>query len=81
LIILQNKINDYQLSFGQMEENLNKNRTQAILPFNPCRVILSTERKQAGGEYINASYMHVSIRRFLGFEMIYRTMFLGLSSG
>jgi protein tyrosine phosphatase len=62
LIILQNKINDYQLSFGQMEENLPKNRTQAILPFNPCRVLLSTERKQTGGEYINASYIHVRIK-------------------
>jgi receptor-type tyrosine-protein phosphatase gamma len=30
LIILQNKINDYQLSFGKMDENLGKNRTQAI---------------------------------------------------
>ncbi|CAF0768873.1 unnamed protein product, partial [Rotaria sordida] len=58
LVILQNKINDYQLSSGQMEENLSKNRTQAILPYNPCRIILSTDRKPAGGEYINASYMH-----------------------
>jgi protein tyrosine phosphatase len=61
LITLQNKINDYQLSFGQMEENIAKNRTQAILPFNSCRVILATDRKQAGGEYINASYIHVCI--------------------
>lgn len=59
LITSQNKTNDYQLSFGQMEENLGKNRTQAILPFNPCRVILSTERRQTGEEYINASYIHV----------------------
>ena len=64
LITSQNKINDYQLSFGQMEENLGKNRTQAILPFNPCRVILSTERKQAGEEYINASYIHVRTVEF-----------------
>ncbi|UJR31355.1 hypothetical protein I4U23_018851 [Adineta vaga] len=58
LILSQTKTNDYQQTVGQMEENLNKNRTQAILPFNPCRVLLSTERKQTGGEYINASYMH-----------------------
>ncbi|CAF1307408.1 unnamed protein product [Adineta steineri] len=59
LVVLQNKTNDYQLSFGQMEENLGKNRTQAIVPFNPCRVILAADRKQQpGGEYINASYMH-----------------------
>ncbi|CAF5205855.1 unnamed protein product, partial [Rotaria magnacalcarata] len=59
LVTLQNKVNDFQLSFGQMDENLSKNRTQAILPYNPCRVILSTERKQSDVEYINASYMHV----------------------
>ncbi|CAF3333766.1 unnamed protein product [Rotaria socialis] len=58
LVTLQNKVNDFQLSFGQMDENLSKNRTQAILPYNPCRVILSTERKQSDVEYINATYMH-----------------------
>ena len=62
LIIAPSKLNDMQLSFGQMEENVAKNRTQAIIPFNPCRVVLSTERKQTDDEYINASYIHVSVR-------------------
>ena len=60
LILTSSKVNDYQWSVGQLEENFNKNRTQAILPYNPCRVLLSTERKTANGEYINASYFHVN---------------------
>lgn len=60
LIVNANKTFNHQFSFGQMEENLGKNRTQAILPLNSCRVILSNDRKQAGGEYINASYIHVN---------------------
>jgi protein tyrosine phosphatase len=58
LIITQMK--DCQVTAGEMRENLVKNRTQAILPFEPCRVSLSTDTKQAGGGYINASYIHVS---------------------
>jgi len=58
LIITQMK--DCQVTTGEMRENLVKNRTQAILPFEPCRVLLSTDKKQAGGGYINASYIHVS---------------------
>lgn len=78
LVTLQNKANDYQLSFGQMEENLSKNRTQAILPFNSCRVILSADRKQGASEYINASYMHVSIGKV---ELLsYALVYIGLSS-
>jgi receptor-type tyrosine-protein phosphatase gamma len=61
LINVQTKFNDYQWSTGQLEENFVRNRTQAILPFNACRVMLSTERKSNGTEYINASYIHVSI--------------------
>lgn len=61
LVTAQNKVNEYQQTCGQMDENLSKNRTQAILPYNPCRVILSTERKQSGADYINASYLHVNI--------------------
>jgi receptor-type tyrosine-protein phosphatase gamma len=57
LITTQIKPNEYQLSVGQMKENIIKNRTQAILPFNPCRVILSTNE-----DYINASYIHVCIQ-------------------
>jgi len=64
LIVNANKSTfNQQCSFGQSEENLPKNRTQAILPFNACRVILANDRKQAGGEYINASYIHVKKKR------------------
>ncbi|CAF3467601.1 unnamed protein product [Rotaria sp. Silwood1] len=58
LIIEQIKAKHQQVSVGHLEENLAKNRTQAILPLNLCRVILSTDRKQTGGSYINASYIH-----------------------
>ena len=53
LIIQQTNTYDFQLL---TEENSTKNRTVDILPVNPCRVLLSSDR-----EYINASYVHVSI--------------------
>ena len=53
LISSQTNTYDFQLF---TEENATKNRTLDILPYNPCRVILSTDRK-----YINASYLHVSV--------------------
>ena len=56
LIKAQIKLNEYQLPVGQMNENSAKNRTQAILPLDSSRVILSTS-----AEYINASYIHVSL--------------------
>ncbi|CAF4178222.1 unnamed protein product, partial [Rotaria sordida] len=60
LIIEQIKTYNHQLSIGHMEENLAKNRTQAILPLNSCCVLLSTDRKKPDRNYINASYIHVS---------------------
>ncbi|CAF0933103.1 unnamed protein product [Rotaria sordida] len=58
LIIEQIKTYNHQLSIGHMEENLAKNRTQAILPLNSCCVLLSTDRKKPDRNYINASYIH-----------------------
>ncbi|CAF2523110.1 unnamed protein product [Rotaria sp. Silwood2] len=58
LIIEQIKTNHHQLSVGYMEENLAKNRTQAIIPLNSCRVLLSTDRRRTNEDYINASYIH-----------------------
>ena len=51
--------NEQQLAAGRMRENLAKNRTQAILPFDATRVVLSTDKRQKDGGYINASYFHV----------------------
>lgn len=65
LILNSTKLNDFQLSSGQLEENLAKNRTQAILPSNSCRVMLAADRKSTGGEYINASYFHVNQSKIL----------------
>lgn len=53
--------NEQQFGVGQMRENLTKNRTQAILPFDATRVVLPNDRRQKDGGYINASYFHVSV--------------------
>ena len=78
LILSSNKVNEFQLTSGQLEENLSKNRTQAILPYNACRVMLAADRKSTGGEYINASYFHVN--RSTKTENIESKVSLGLSS-
>ncbi|CAF0915091.1 unnamed protein product [Didymodactylos carnosus] len=57
--IINTKIKDYYLSAGQAETNLLKNRTQAILPINPTRVILTKKANVLNGaEYINATFLH-----------------------
>ncbi|CAF0998359.1 unnamed protein product [Adineta steineri] len=57
-LIIEKSNNNNQLIIGQMKENLAKNRTQAILPLDSCRVLLSTDKKPKDGGYINASYIH-----------------------
>ncbi|CAF2266803.1 unnamed protein product, partial [Rotaria magnacalcarata] len=32
----RNRVTDFQLSFEQIDENLSKNSTQAVLLYNPC---------------------------------------------
>jgi len=48
-------ITQIEKQFQLIIEQRNENSIKNILPFNPCRVLSSTDRKQ-----INASYIHVS---------------------
>ncbi|CAF0736152.1 unnamed protein product [Didymodactylos carnosus] len=57
--IVNSKIKDYDLLAGRAEINLLKNRTQAILPVNPTRVILTKKTNMSNGdEYINATFLN-----------------------
>ncbi|CAF1595292.1 unnamed protein product [Adineta ricciae] len=57
--LISTQTNEQQLTVGRMKENLSKNRTQAILPIDSCRVTLPTaDKRQKDGGYINASYIH-----------------------
>lgn len=58
-IIEQIKPDSQLLSIGQMNENQTKNRSQGIIPLDACRIVLSLYKRANGGDYINASYLHV----------------------
>ncbi|CAF4418989.1 unnamed protein product, partial [Rotaria magnacalcarata] len=59
--IVEQEITAYgSSSVEKMKENSSKNRNQAILPLDACRVVLSTYKRLIPGYYINASYIHVS---------------------
>ncbi|CAF1466097.1 unnamed protein product [Rotaria magnacalcarata] len=57
--IVEQEITAYgSSSVEKMKENSSKNRNQAILPLDACRVVLSTYKRLIPGYYINASYIH-----------------------
>lgn len=60
-LITDFKPKDYQISAGNMHFNLEKNRSQSILPVNNCRVVLARKPGVEGSEYINATYLNVNI--------------------
>lgn len=57
-LITEYKPSDWQVSYSQLPYNIEKNRTENILPVNNSRVILSRKPGVEGSDYINASYLH-----------------------
>ncbi|CAF1069813.1 unnamed protein product [Adineta steineri] len=79
-LIIEKSNNNNQLIIGQMKENLAKNRTQAILPLDSCRVLLSTDKKPKDGGYINASYIHETITDWSFHDCVYPAESIVLST-
>lgn len=70
-LIVEFKPKDYQISAANMEYNLEKNRTQKIIPVNNSRVVLSRKPGIDGSEYINATYLNVGILFVFNVKMDY----------